>query len=103
VRLAGTLPKHLDLSTDAGSNNLSAIVAMFATDYELTIHTVAQLIRAGIPSEPRGNAVRGANVDFESALQRFEKYAGNTVMCPLSTDWIDAGTICRQILGPSVA
>jgi hypothetical protein len=103
VHLAGTLPKHLDLSTDGGGDKLSTIVARFATDYELTIHTVAQLTRAGIPSEPLANAVRRANVDFESALLRFEKYAGNRVMCPLSTEWIDSGTICRQILGPSVA
>jgi hypothetical protein len=50
VLLMGTLPKYLDLATETGISKLSAIVAAFAGDEELTIHTVAHLFRAGIPA-----------------------------------------------------
>jgi hypothetical protein len=102
VLLMGALPKHLDLVTDTGIDKLSEIVAAFAGDEELTIHTVAHLFRTGTASQLLTNAASRAHVDLESALGRSEQNAGNAERCPLSKYWKDAGSISRQILGLSV-
>jgi hypothetical protein len=63
VLLMGALPKHLDLVTDTGIDKLSEIVAAFAGDEELTIHTVAHLFRTGTASQLLTNAASRAHVD----------------------------------------
>jgi hypothetical protein len=100
--LVGTLPRHLDLTSAIGIDRLSAIVKAFAGDEELIIQTVAQVFRTGIASGSLMNAVAQAKVDLRSTLKRFEQHADNVHIYSLSKYWKDAGTICNQILGPSV-
>jgi hypothetical protein len=102
VLLMRLLPKHFDLATDAGIDNLSAILASFADDVELAIYTAAHLFHAGAAPQLIVNAAGRAQLDLHSALQRFEQHAGNGEKYPLSKIWKDEGTTCRQILGLDV-
>ena len=97
VLLMGTLPKYLDLATEAAISKLSAIVAAFGGDEELTIQTIAHLFRSGIASESLKKAATQAKVDFQATLERFEQHADNVHIYPLSKYWKDAGAICRQM------
>jgi hypothetical protein len=98
VLLMGLLPQHFDLTTDSGIDKLAAILASFADDEELIIYTAAQLFRADAAPQLITSAASRAQLDFESALARFEQHAGNEEKYPLAKIWKDQSATCRQIL-----
>jgi hypothetical protein len=103
VLLLGALPKHLDLASEDGLAQLSEIFRSFASDEELTIHTVAQLSRVRVEGRLLRRAIAQAGFDMESILRQFERNAENVEVYPLSKRWKDVSLACRELLAGNVS
>ncbi len=97
TNILGTLPKHLDISSDDGGTRLLELFVSFADDEELLIHSVARLLQAGTDSGVLMIALKSVGLDFAAILDRFGPSSTNVWIYPMSKRWPDAWSICREL------
>lgn len=94
--LMRVLPRHLDIESEAGIDRMEELLASFAGDEELVLHSVARLFLAGCSPKLLMRALTRTSLELESILDRFEPYSNDVAIYPMTKRWHDAASICRE-------